>query len=195
MIGPSAIVGTVLGLALAIPFSQPIVTFLACAGQPERTFCSQPQTEALPTKGRVSAKTVSNPTAPWKKGTLNWLMADVGFKGQQMKDMSAILIGESGIGNDKINAKAHNCDASTGDDSRGLGQVNLLGPLIERLDTYNLKNPQALYDPKRNMQITYELAQTPQGYKHWGSYNQGTYLKFYGRNPVIVSVDNPNCRS
>lgn len=129
-----------------------------------------------------------NKDNPWPRNTVNELLYSVGFRGERLFTMSAITMGES-----NGNRLAHNCNASTGDDSRGILQINTLGSLIGRLDTYNLVNEQALYDQKRNAQIAYELSNSPKGFGHWGAYNNKSYLKRFNENPVIKAVRNANC--
>lgn len=215
-------IGGVIGLALAIPYSSQVMDGMQCVLGSDKPVTCDPEynpvtldpnqvgnKDSKKPANKPADKPVSKPASsnskssaippsltsnnPYPRNTLKWYMVRTGFRGQQLNDMGAILIGESGIGNGKINAMAHNCNSGTGDDSYGLGQINLLGPLKSRLNTYKLANSEALYDPTRNLQITYELAQTPKGYKHWGAFNQKTHLRFYGMNPVVVKVPNRNC--
>jgi len=198
------IIGTVIGVGLAIPYSKGVLEGIQC-GVPSNNkpaMCDSSSAASALTKAADRVSNSGNNSAiprlktgpnKWPVGTLKYYMVKTGFKGQKLNDMAAILVGESGIGKGKINAMAHNCNTKTLDDSYGLGQINLLGDLIVRLNTYNLKNAEALYEPVRNLQITYELAQSSTGYKHWGSFNQKTYLRFYGLNPVVVRVRNTHC--
>lgn len=204
-INTPAVIGIPLGIMMATQFAGPFMNTAQCVvpsnNKPavcdtsqaaSSTVAKSSSNSAIPRISTTKSTTKAGPNK-WPVGTLKYYMVNVGFKGRQLDDMAAILIGESGISKTKINARAHNCNTRTKDDSYGLGQINLLGDLIMRLNTYNLKNAEALYEPTRNLQITYELAQSKTGYKHWGSYNQGTYLRFYGRNPQVVSVPNNKC--
>lgn len=56
-----------------------------------------------------------------------------------------------------LDPRAHNNNASTGDDSYGLFQINLLGSLRKRLQTYGLSGPEALFDPATNAGIAADM--------------------------------------
>ena len=72
---------------------------------------------------------------------------NAGFQGNDANIMAAISMAESGG-----NPLAHNPNASTGDNSYGLTQVNMLGTLgPARLKQFGLKSNDQLFDPNINL--------------------------------------------
>lgn len=98
-----------------------------------------------------------------------------GFKGQAAAIMAAIAQAESGG-----NARAHNYNPSTGDDSYGETQINLYGSLISRLRQFGLSSPAALYDPHTNFRVAYALSHGGRDFSPWTTYTSGKYLAFMG---------------
>lgn len=84
----------------------------------------------------------------------------------------AIAVVESGL-----NAKAHNGNASTGDDSYGLWQINMLGSLkAGRLALFGITSNEALYDPLTNAQAMAKLWRNKGGsFRDWSTYKDGKY--------------------
>ena len=103
---------------------------------------------------------------------------------------TAIALAESGG-----RASAHNPNTSTGDDSWGLWQINLLGGLRSRLVKWGLTSPQQLTDPMVNAKAAYSIFSDAGGtFRDWSTYNHGSYIPFLGQaksaaNTVGDSVD------
>jgi hypothetical protein len=91
------------------------------------------------------------------------LLIQVGFKGQALRIAWAVAKKES-------NGRpiAHNGDTSTGDNSYGIFQINMLGSLGEtRREKFNLVSDKDLLDPVKNAQIAYHMTN---GGKDWSSW-------------------------
>ena len=87
--------------------------------------------------------------------------------------MAAIAKAESGG-----NAGIRNLNPSTGDDSRGLWQVNMLGSLgPARLKQYGLSDASQLNDPNVNARVASSILKS-QGLGAWGAYTNGSYKQF-----------------
>ena len=101
------------------------------------------------------------------------LVSSKGFKGDALKTAYAIAIAESGG-----RSNAHNGDASTGDDSYGLYQINMIGSLgPARRKKFNLKSNQDLFNPSTNAGIAAHMSQRGNNWSAWSSYKTGAYMK------------------
>ena len=101
------------------------------------------------------------------------LISSKGFKGDALKTAYAIAIAESGG-----RSNAHNGDASTGDDSYGLYQINMIGSLgPARRKKFNLKSNQDLFNPSTNAGIAAHMSQRGNNWSAWSSYKTGAYMK------------------
>lgn len=97
----------------------------------------------------------------------------VGLPLQQAKLMAAIGMAESGG-----NAIAHNPNRSTGDNSYGIWQINMidtLGPA--RRKEFGLKNNEQLFDPNTNAMAMKRVLQGS-GPHAWTTYTSGKYKQF-----------------
>jgi len=102
------------------------------------------------------------------------LIRKVGGTEQEAAMLGAIAAGESGG-----NARAHNTNAGTGDNSYGLWQINMIGGLEqERLAKYGLKDKSDLYDPETNARVALAMARAAGGYKDWSVFKSGAYLPY-----------------
>jgi murein DD-endopeptidase MepM/ murein hydrolase activator NlpD len=107
------------------------------------------------------------------KKDLMKLISSKGFKGDALKTAYAIAIAESGG-----RSNAYNGDASTGDDSYGLYQINMIGSLgPARRKKFNLKSNQDLFNPSTNAGIAAHMSQRGNNWSAWSSYKTGTYMK------------------
>lgn len=100
------------------------------------------------------------------------LLELVGFEGQALKTAWAIAKTES-----NGRPKAHNQNASTGDNSYGLFQINMIGSLgPDRLAKYNLEKNEDLFDPVTNATIAYKMSAGGTDFSAWKvrGYNQGS---------------------
>jgi len=102
------------------------------------------------------------------------LIRKVGGTEQEAVMLGAIAAGESGG-----NARAHNANAATGDNSYGLWQINMIGGLErERLAKYGLKDKTDLYDPETNARVALAMARAAGGYRDWSVFKSGAYLPY-----------------
>jgi len=91
------------------------------------------------------------------------LLSAVGFEGKALKVAYAVAKKES-----NGRPLAHNGDVSTGDNSYGMFQINMLGNLGEdRREKFDLKSNKELLDPVTNAKIAYYMSN---GGKDWSSW-------------------------
>jgi hypothetical protein len=126
---------------------------------------------------------------------LNQLLQFAGFKknSQTITDMVGICYAESGG-----NPNAHNGNASTGDDSYGLWQINMIGDLgPTRRKKFGISSNDKLFDPETNAKAAYVIYKE-QGLDAWTTYKNGDYLKHMdkmttaeggNKNPVAAVTD------
>lgn len=99
------------------------------------------------------------------------LLYGAGFRGDDLVKMLAIAKRESGW-----NPSAHNPNASTGDDSYGLFQLNTLGDLWSFYQSRGLSSKDQLFDPLTNVSMARELFEAAKrersgnGFYYWGDY-------------------------
>lgn len=92
------------------------------------------------------------------------LLKRAGFRGQGLRNMWAIMQRESGG-----NAQAFNGNRSTGDQSYGLFQINMLGKLgSARRRQYGLQSNEDLFDPLTNAKIAYRMSSGGTNLGAWG---------------------------
>lgn len=116
---------------------------------------------------------------------LKSLLKAVGFEGKALRTAWAVAMKES-----NGRPKAHNDDLSTGDDSYGIFQINMLGYLGDvRRDKFELKSNKELFDPVRNAQIAYYMTRGGEDWTSWkvypGQTNGERYEQFYALFPTI----------
>ena len=103
-----------------------------------------------------------------------------GFKGPSLKTAYAVAKAESGG-----RPRAFNPDASTGDRSYGLFQINMLGGLgPARRKQYGLSSNEDLYDPDTNARIAYRMSGGGKDWSPWSAYKSGAYEKYLGNVPA-----------
>jgi len=94
------------------------------------------------------------------------LLKKVGATDEEAIRLAAIATYES-----SGRAKAHNPNASTGDNSYGLWQVNMLGKMgEERRSRYNLSSNEDLFDPVTNAQVALAILRS----SGWGAWTTNT---------------------
>ena len=108
-----------------------------------------------------------------------------GFKGEALKTAWAIAKRESGG-----RASAYNPDRSTGDDSYGLFQINMLGNLgPSRRKSYGLKSNQDLLDPATNARVAFAMSKGGKDFGAWGigpnAYRKMPALDFSGWDEAV----------
>lgn len=103
------------------------------------------------------------------------LLSQVGFTGKALKIAWATAMKES-----KGHPKSHNDDASTGDDSYGLFQINMIGSLgADRLKKFqqhgiDILNKKQLLDPVVNAEAVLYMTGGGTNWSSWG-YGPGAY--------------------
>ena len=88
----------------------------------------------------------------------------VGFKGYSLKLAWAVVMRES-----RGNSGSHNKTSSTGDNSYGLFQINMLGSLGEdRREKFGIKSNAELLDPVTNAQAAFYMTSRGEDFGSWG---------------------------
>lgn len=101
------------------------------------------------------------------------LVRQAGFPESEVPRMVAVAMAESGG-----NPRAHNPNASTGDNSYGLLQVNMLGGMgEERRRAFGLKSNEDLFDPLTNLKAARKIYES-QGIGAWGAWTNGSASKY-----------------
>lgn len=110
------------------------------------------------------------------------ILKQAGFTGDGLKMAYAIAMAES-----SGNARAHNGNAGTGDNSYGLFQINMLGGMgPERRARYGLSSNEALYDPLTNAKVAYKMSNGGKNWGPWSTYKTGAYRQYYGGSGAAV---------
>lgn len=111
------------------------------------------------------------------------ILKKAGFTGNGLKMAYAIAMAESGG-----RASAHNGNASTGDNSYGLFQINMLGAMgPDRRKRYGLSSNDDLYDPLTNAKVAYAMSNGGRNWGPWSTYNSGAYKAYYGGSTADVT--------
>jgi hypothetical protein len=104
---------------------------------------------------------------------MQMLALQVGFTASQAKIMSAIGMAES-----RGNAEVRNYNLSTGDDSYGLWQINMLGSMgADRRKAFGISSNEELKDPFINAKAA-KIVYGWQGYRAWSVYKSGAHRAF-----------------
>lgn len=113
------------------------------------------------------------------------LARDAGFTGANIDVAVAVALAESGG-----NPYAHNGDSSTGDDSYGLWQINMIGSMgPDRRKRFNLSSNADLYDPETNARVAHSLWKS-NGWSPWTTYTSGKYKKYMTNSVISASSSN-----
>lgn len=111
---------------------------------------------------------------------LKEMLSLVGFEGRALKVAWAVAKKES-----NGRPRAHNDDISTGDDSYGLFQINMLGSLgNDRREKFGITKNTELFDPVENAKAA--LYMTAKG-TNWGSWGYGPYA--YDGDPSEPKIE------
>lgn len=95
---------------------------------------------------------------------LKAVLLEAGFRGKRLKEAFTIVMKES-----NGRPKAHNKNDSTGDNSYGLFQINMIGSLgPARLEQYNLSSNKELFDPLVNAKIAFHMSNGGKNWSAWG---------------------------
>lgn len=96
---------------------------------------------------------------------LKKLLSLVGFEGAALKTAWAVAKTES-----NGRPLAHNGDASTGDNSYGIFQINMIGNLGEaRVEKFDLNYKTDLFNPVINAQIAYHMTRGGEDWSSWAN--------------------------
>lgn len=109
-----------------------------------------------------------------------------------LPDASAKVAAAIGMAESGGNPNDHNTDASTGDNSYGLWQINMLGSMgPARRAQFGLKTNDDLFDPATNARAMSILSHQGQNFSAWSTYKGTQKYKQFMNNPVsAVSVAN-----
>lgn len=108
--------------------------------------------------------------ATLSRAELYALFKGAGFTGHNLDVAVAVALAESGG-----DTNAHNGDASTGDDSYGVMQINMIGSLgPDRRKRFHLKSNADLFDSATNARVAYAIWKE-QGWHPWTTYTSGKY--------------------
>ena len=105
-----------------------------------------------------------------------------GCSADQARTAAAVAQAESGG-----NPRAHN--AVPPDDSYGLWQINMLGPLgPARRAAFGISSNDALYDPATNARAMFQVSGGCSNFNPWTTYTHGTYRAFLQPAPGGGSI-------
>lgn len=91
---------------------------------------------------------------------------------------AAIALAESGG-----NPTSHNGNASTGDNSYGLMQINMLGSMgPARRAKFGLSNNTDLFDPLTNMKVAVAMSNNGKNFTPWSTFTNGAFHQFVQGN-------------
>jgi murein DD-endopeptidase MepM/ murein hydrolase activator NlpD len=121
-------------------------------------------------------------------GSMKAILQRAGFSGNALNMAYAIMMAESGG-----NARAHNTNTRTGDNSYGLFQINMLGGMgPERRAQFHLGSNDALFDPLTNAKVAYAMSHGGQDWSPWSTYKRGEYKKYLGGQTKSYDVGSTN---
>jgi hypothetical protein len=91
------------------------------------------------------------------------------------------------------NAMAHNNNASTGDDSYGLWQINMLGGMgPRRRALFGIKENDDLFDPRTNANAMFKLWMNKgRQFTDWSTYKNGVYKTHLDKARAAVTGRKP----
>lgn len=125
----------------------------------------------------------------YTKSEIANMLRQAGFPESEIPTMTAITMAESGG-----RSTALNPNRSTGDESYGLLQINMideLGP--ERRRQFGLKSNEELYDPRTNFRVAKGIYDQ-QGLNAWGAYTNQSYKQFLPESSqaaLDAAIDSP----
>jgi hypothetical protein len=117
---------------------------------------------------------------------LKELLTLVGFKGSALKTAWAVAKKES-----NGRPLAHNKNATTGDNSYGIFQINMLGSLGEdRRKKFSLLTDTDLFNPVKNAQIAFHMTQGGEDWSSWTYLEGERFKQFLLEYPAIFNTKN-----
>lgn len=116
--------------------------------------------------------------------TLREILTKAGFTGAGLATAEGVATAESGG-----NARAHNPNAATGDNSYGLFQINMLGAMgPARRAQYGLASNEALFDPLTNAKVAFSMSRGGTSWGPWTTFTSGKYRQFMGIDKGITNT-------
>lgn len=113
------------------------------------------------------------------------LARNAGLPDDKAKIAAAIAMAESGG-----NPNDHNGNASTGDDSYGLWQINMLGSMgPSRRALYGLSSNSDLFDPATNARVMSAISSQGKNFSAWTTYTRNDYKRFMSNTVTASNVD------
>jgi len=123
---------------------------------------------------------LQDPNTGGDSGLLSTL-SSAGFKGKGLDMAYAIAMAES-----SGHANSHNTNSSTGDNSYGLFQINMIGDMgPARRKQYGLKSNDALFDPLTNAKVAYKMSHGGKNWKPWSTFTSGAYKQYLSKHKDI----------
>lgn len=168
MESPARTVAAGVAIILAVTLMQPALSH----GGSRPTETPVPSATPTPTEAAEKKTKKSGPvlaefryrTDRLTAGELSQLLALSGFTGSGHRTAWLVAMRES-----RGNPRAHNDNASTGDDSYGLFQINMRGYLgTARRDKYVLDWNGDLWDPVTNAWVAYQMSNRGRDFGAWG---------------------------
>lgn len=113
------------------------------------------------------------------------MLQRAGFQGERLREAWAIVMRES-----NGRPGAHNPDRSTGDNSYGLFQINMLGNLgperLQKFKRFGVQKYEDLFDPWKNIQAAAYMSQKGNNWSSWVSPMYGRASDFYQQFPSVA---------
>ena len=128
------------------------------------------QTNNSGTSQNISSSSTSKPVEIQGSGVLSPEQVKSLAKNSGFTDSESDIVVKIAKGESSFNPKAHNDDASMGDNSYGLMQINMLGNMgPERRKLFGIQSNEQLKDPQTNMDAAFKIFQS-QGFPAWTVY-------------------------
>ena len=158
-------------VVLASLFTSPIFAIALGLGVATPALAPEPA-QALVVKSFIGVKYLSDVR-------LVQLLKTVGFKGKHLKEAWAIAKKES-----QGRPLDYNGNISTGDNSYGLFQINMLGAMgPARRAYYNLKSNNELFKPVVNATVAYKMSNGGKNWSDWKGVNQPIVQYYLSKYP------------
>jgi hypothetical protein len=117
--------------------------------------------------------------------TLTSVIQSAGFTGNSIDIAYAVAMAESGG-----NAKSHNTNKKTGDNSYGLFQINMIGSMgPNRRKQLHLKSNDELLDPLTNAKAAYAISNHGKNWSPWSTYKNNKYKDYLGKSGANDKTD------
>lgn len=145
--------------------------------------------EQLQKVKELQLKKFASQTAPFSDEDLVKLLMAVGFEGKNLNKAYAVAKKET-----HGNPKSYNNNRTTGDNSYGLFQINMIGQLgVDRREKYNLINNEELFNPVVNAKIAYQMSSQGDDWTSWhigvGNHEQQAVFQYwYDQMPKGVTL-------